>query len=152
VFFVHFSIERGDSMKSLKNRMQKIINNLSSINPLLARALLLLVASASLNCYAFFVNPLNCEGDQLSSQQRQGRNAWLKRCSPELYEMVFDEADEYSFNRKKYSERLYVTFAIRGSRGEYTNPNHWYAPVDSAAECKVPAGYSPVGVCLFSGL
>ncbi len=97
--------------------------------------------------HAFFIQPTRCEADSLDQKVVIQRNEWFKRCKPELYDMVFSEGDEFTFNKIKYDRRLYVTFGVKVSTGGFTFPGNWMAPVVADAPCDTAAGYAPIGVC-----
>lgn len=111
-------------------------------------AVLTLGASlAALPSQAFFVQPVRCETDSLDQTVVEGRNAWFKRCKPELYDMVYSEGNEFTFNGKRFDRRLYVTFGVPNAEGGFSYPGNWMAPTDVNADCKSAPKYVPIGVC-----
>ncbi len=96
---------------------------------------------------AFFVDPQRCEHDSIDQNQVLARNQWFKRCKPELYDMVYSEGDEFTFNKIHYQRRLYVTFGVPKAGGGFDYPGNWMAPIDANAGCDTPVGYKAIGVC-----
>lgn len=107
-----------------------------------------LIAGGASSASAYTYQPVRCNTDSVEQGDAAKRNAWFKKCNKREYVRIFTGGDETKFGAVQAPRTLYVTFGVVDENtGNYSFPGNWIAPKDPNADCTVPAGYEPIGVC-----